>query len=42
MAYPGRASARIATWFPRLLPRDLVVRLAAKATGKMGLAHAAG
>jgi uncharacterized protein len=38
VAYPGRASVRIATWLPRLLPRSLVVRLAAMATGKMGLA----
>jgi hypothetical protein len=42
VAYPGRASVRIATWLPRLLPRDLIVRLAGMATGKMGLAHAAG
>jgi len=38
VAYPGRASVRIATWLPRLLPRAVVVRLAAMATGKMGLA----
>jgi short-subunit dehydrogenase len=42
VAYPGRSSVRFATWLPRLLPRGLVVRLAAMATGKMGLAHAAG
>jgi uncharacterized protein len=38
VAYPGRASVRIATWLPRFLPRAVVVRLAAMATGKMGLA----
>jgi uncharacterized protein len=38
VAYPGRPSVRFATWLPRLLPRGLVVRLAAMATGKMGLA----
>jgi hypothetical protein len=37
VAYPGRPSVRFATWLPRLLPRSLVVRLAAMATGKMGL-----
>jgi uncharacterized protein len=37
VAYPGRASVRIATWLPRLLPRNLIVRLAAMATEKMGL-----
>jgi short-subunit dehydrogenase len=37
VAYPGRASVRIATWLPRLLPRSLIVRLAAMATEKMGL-----
>jgi short-subunit dehydrogenase len=37
VAYPGRASVRIATWLPRLLPRRLIVRLAAMATEKMGL-----
>src|SRR5258705_11837326 len=37
VAYPGRASVRIATWLPRLLPRSLVVRLAAMATERMGL-----
>jgi short-subunit dehydrogenase len=36
--YPGRSSVRIATWLPRFLPRAVVVRLAAMATGKMGLA----
>jgi hypothetical protein len=29
---------RIATWLPRFLPRAVIVRLAAMATGKMGLA----
>jgi len=38
VAYPGRSSVRFATWLPRLLPRRLVVRLAAMAAGKMGLA----
>jgi uncharacterized protein len=38
VAYPGRPNVRFATWLPRLLPRSLVVRLAAMATGKMGLA----
>jgi short-subunit dehydrogenase len=38
VAYPGRSSVRIATWLPRLLPRAVIVRLAAMATGKMGLA----
>jgi short-subunit dehydrogenase len=38
VAYPGRPSVRFATWLPRLLPRSLVVRLAAMATEKMGLA----
>ena len=33
VAYPGRPSVRIATWLPRLLPRAVVVRLAAMATG---------
>jgi uncharacterized protein len=37
VAYPGRASVRAATWLSRLLPRALVVRVAAKATDKMGL-----
>jgi short-subunit dehydrogenase len=40
VAYPGRSSVRFATWLPRLLPRSLIVRLAAIATGKMGLASA--
>ena len=40
VAYPGRPSVRFATWLPRLLPRSLIVRLAAMATGKMGLAKA--
>jgi len=40
LAYPGRSSVRFATWLPRLLPRSLIVRLAAIATGKMGLASA--
>src|SRR6266481_4543311 len=40
VAYPGRSSVRIATWLPRLLPRSLIVRLAAMATRKMGLAKA--
>jgi short-subunit dehydrogenase len=38
VAYPGRPSVRFATWLPRLLPRGLIVRLAAMATVKMGLA----
>jgi hypothetical protein len=38
IAYPGRFSVRLATWLPRLLPRDIVVSAAASATGKMGLA----
>jgi uncharacterized protein len=38
VVYPGRFSVRLATWFPRLLPRGVVVRAAASATGKMGLA----
>jgi short-subunit dehydrogenase len=38
VAYPGRPSVRFATWLPRLLPRGLIVRLAAMATEKMGLA----
>jgi uncharacterized protein len=37
VAYPGRTSVRAATWASRLLPRSLVVRLAAVASGKMGL-----
>jgi len=37
VAYPGRASVRVATWLSRFLPRSLVVRIAALATGKMGL-----
>ena len=40
VAYPGRSSVRFATWLPRLLPRSLIVRLAAMATEKMGLASA--
>jgi uncharacterized protein len=38
VAYPGRFGVRVATWLPRLLPRDVVVSAAASATGKMGLA----
>jgi len=38
VAYPGRFSVRVAIWFPRLLPRNVVVSAAASATGKMGLA----
>jgi short-subunit dehydrogenase len=38
VAYPGRFSVRVATWLPRLLPRSVMVRAAAAATGKMGLA----
>ena len=38
VAYPGRFSVRVATWLPRLLPRSVVVSVAASATGKMGLA----
>jgi uncharacterized protein len=38
VAYPGRFSVRVATWFPRLVPRRVVVSAAASATGKMGLA----
>src|SRR5260370_16580625 len=37
VAYPGRASVRVATLLSRFLPRSLVVRIAALATGKMGL-----
>ncbi len=37
VAYPGRTSVRAATWMSRFVPRTLVVRLAAMATGKMGL-----
>jgi len=37
VAYPGRASVRAATWLSRILPRSLVVRIAALVTGKMGL-----
>jgi len=37
VAYPGRMSVRAATLFPRLLPRSLITRLAARATKKMGL-----
>ena len=37
VAYPGRTSVRAATWLSRFVPRTLVVRLAAMATGKMGL-----
>jgi hypothetical protein len=37
VVYPGRAGVRAATWLSRLLPRALVVRIAAMASGKMGL-----
>jgi uncharacterized protein len=37
VAYPGRMSVRLATWLPRLLPRALVVRVAAMEMTKMGL-----
>jgi short-subunit dehydrogenase len=37
VAYPGRPSVRVATWLSRLLPRALVVRIAAMASGRMGL-----
>ena len=37
VVYPGRLSVRAATWVPRLLPRSLIVRIAARATEKMGL-----
>jgi uncharacterized protein len=37
VAYPGRMSVRLASWLPRLLPRALVVRIAATETAKMGL-----
>jgi hypothetical protein len=37
VAYPGRLSVRAATWLPRLLPRFMIVQIAAKATEKMGL-----
>lgn len=37
VVYPGRTSVRVATWLSRLLPRALVVRIAAMASGKMGL-----
>src|SRR5882724_1460773 len=40
VAYPGRASVRVATLLSRFLPRSLVVRIAALATGKMGLHNA--
>ncbi len=34
VAYPRRLSVRTATWLPRLLPRSLIVRIAAMATKK--------
>jgi uncharacterized protein len=37
VAYAGRMSVRLASWLPRLLPRALVVRIAAMETAKMGL-----
>lgn len=37
VAYPGRTSVRAATLLSRLLPRGLVVHVAAMASGKMGL-----
>lgn len=37
VAYPGRASVRLASLLPRLAPRSLVVRFAAMVTTKMGL-----
>jgi short-subunit dehydrogenase len=37
VAYPGRISVRLASWLPRLLPRAVVVRIAAIETAKMGL-----
>jgi uncharacterized protein len=37
VVYPGRTSVRAATWLSRLLPRVLTVRIAAIASGKMGL-----
>jgi short-subunit dehydrogenase len=37
VAYPGRARVRLATWLSRFLPRTYVVRIAALATGQMGL-----
>jgi uncharacterized protein len=37
VAYPGRTTVRITSWLPRMLPRALVVRIAGKATVKMGL-----
>jgi short-subunit dehydrogenase len=37
VSYPGRLSVRAATWLPRLLPRSLIVRIAARASEKMGL-----
>ena len=37
VAYPGRMSVRLASLLPRLLPRALVVRVAAIETAKMGL-----
>jgi len=37
VAYPGRASVRVATLLSRFLPRSFVIRIAALATGKMGL-----
>jgi short-subunit dehydrogenase len=38
VAYPGRLSVRVAIWLPRPLPRTVIVKAAAPATGKMGLA----
>jgi uncharacterized protein len=37
VAYPSRLSVRAATWLPRLLPRSIIVRIAAMATERMGL-----
>jgi hypothetical protein len=37
IAYPGRRSERMATSLSPLLQRALVVRIAAMASGKMGL-----
>jgi uncharacterized protein len=37
VAYPGRMRVRIATWLPRLLPRDLVAHIAGMTTVMMGL-----
>lgn len=40
VSYPGRARVRFETMVPRILPRAWMVRMAAKASEKMGLATA--